>query len=373
MDSQQSIPVTVMGHVTISDITDNVPKILVDKDNAVHPANMARIISRALSRESNYFIHKMAFGNGGTIVDAAYQITYKTPNDGQAPDTSEWKSRLYNETYYEIVDDSNINIGVGPGSSHTNDPVSSTSSGPGVRSEELGLISKVTIEVILNPFEPSGQSATDLLFPTEGTEDAFVFDELGLFTAGSPLTPTPGYQDVDVSEKYDTDSTGLTPTTVYTFTVTVNGGTPRVVSFNTGVGSGVGGDILYSDLLSILNSDPNLAGAAGCTVRISNATGTVNTFGRLQFMSNNSGLASSVVIDSTVMPANWLFSNLSGYVGLGDSMQGQDAGVRNDPTNPANEGERMLTHLIFSPVRKSANRTIKVVYTLTVQVARSFA
>lgn len=372
MHAQQVVPITVLGHVSISDITDDVPVVLLDKSNAVHPANMARVISRALSREANSYIHRIAFGNGGTIVDAAYQITYKTPNDGQSPDTAEWKSRLYNETYHEIIDDSNVNIGVGPGSSKLNDPVSSPSSGPGVRSEELGLVSKVTIEVILNPFEPSGQATTDILSPIEGTEDAFVFDEIGLFTSGAPLTPTPGYQNVDVSGKFDTDSTGLASNSTYTFTITIDGGTPRVINFNKGVGSGVGGDILYSDLLSTLNSDPNLAGASGCTVKISNATGSENTFGKLQFVSESSGLVSSINIDETNPPTNWLFSSLTGYVSLEPSVPGQNAGVRNNPTDPASEGERLLTHLIFSPIRKSANRTIKIVYTLTVQIARSY-
>jgi hypothetical protein len=359
-----TLPIEVVGHVKI---TDDLGTVLLDKRNSVHPQNLARVFARALAHEDNYYINRVAFGNGGTIVDAAYQITYKTPNDGQAPDTSEWKSRLYNETYTEIIDESNINIGSGAGASPTNDPVHSTSSGPGVRSEESGLVSKVTIEVVLNPYEPTGQSSTDLLYPNEATEDAFVFDEIGLFAPGAPHTDTAAYQDVDINTKLDMDITGLAQTTVYQFSIVVDGGTQQDITFNTGVGSGVGGQIQYSDLVAILNASVN-----GCTAKISNEAGTVNTFGKLRFISNTSGVGStiSIVVPST-LPANWLFSNLTGYTGVLLTQPGQAEGNKNNPTEPAKEGERLLTHLIFSPVRKSANRTLSVVYTLTIQVARS--
>lgn len=363
---EATLPINIAGHVKI---TDDLGNTLLDRTNAIHPQNAARVIARALANEKNFYIHRVAFGNGGTIVDAAYQITYKTPNDGQSPDTSEWKSRLYNETYSEIVDDSNINIGSGEGSSPENDPVSSVSSGPGVRSEEYGLISKVVVEVVLNPYEPSGQTATDIINPTEETEDAFVFDEIGLFTTGAPHVSTAGYQDVNVNGKFDYDITGLAQATVYTFSITVDGGTTQTISFNTGIGTGPGGEILYNDLISILNAPGNLTGV---TAIISNQSGTVNTFGKLRFVSNTTGSSSTIDIDvPETLPANWLFNNLTGYNGVEASSNGKDQGDKNNPTNPDREGERMLTHLIFSPVRKSANRTLTVVYTLSVQVARS--
>ena len=213
---------------------------------------MARVIARALANENNFHIHRIAFGNGGTIVDAAYQITYKTPNDGQEPDTAEWKSRLYNEVYSEIIDDSSVSIGSGSGTSPSNDPPSSSSSGPGVRSEELGLISKVTVQCVLNPFEPKGQTSTDILNPVENTEDAFVFDEIGLFTTGASHVATSGYQDVDVGEKFDTSDTGLANGNNYAFNIKVDGGSFQTISFTApSVGSGVGGAILYLSLIHI--------------------------------------------------------------------------------------------------------------------------
>ena len=151
---EQNLPINVKGHVKIEDDQGNV---LLDRDNAVHPQNMARVIARAFSREDNYWIHRIAYGNGGTTVDAAFQITYNSPNDGQSPDSNTWDSRLYNETYSEIINESVGGglLGTDPGSSGPNagqrpgggaDPSGDPSSvehvsGPGVRSNELGLTS----------------------------------------------------------------------------------------------------------------------------------------------------------------------------------------------------------------------------------------
>jgi hypothetical protein len=359
-NNKDFLPVSVKGHVRI---TDDLNNVLLDKTNAIHPENMARVFARALSNENNFYIYRMAFGNGGTIVDAAYTITYKTPNDGQAPDTAGWKSSLYNETYSEIVDDSSALDDTGPGASPINDVAKNS-----VVSSESGLISSVTVSVTLNPFEPAGQSTTDILPPSESTGDAFVFDEIGLYTTGAPHNATLGYQEVNVSNKLDTDSSGLAVNTNYTFTISVDGGTAQVITIDTGIGSGAGGDILFSDLTNIINSV-----LVGATVAISNASGTVNTFGNLRFVSNSSGSTSSINITTpSTIPSNWLFSNLTGFGGsVSPAVAGQDQGFQNDPTNPALEGERLLTHLIFSPVRKSANRTLTIKYVLSIQVARS--
>jgi hypothetical protein len=359
-----TIPVRVIGHVSICDDLGNV---LVDKFNAVHPQNLARVFARGLANESNSFVYRVAFGNGGTIVDAASSITYKTPNDGQAPDTATWRSKLYNETYTEIVDDSDINIGQGIGSSKINDPASTLSSGPGVRSQENGMVSSVVINVVLNPFEPAGQTNTDQLFPKENTEDLFVFDEIGLFTAGAPLLATSGLQNVNVNTKLDSSVTGLSQNTTYTFAIVIDAGTTQVINILTGVGSGVGGEILYSDLVPLINNK-----LTNGKVKISNSSGTINTYGKLQFTSNTTGQSSSVDIDiPTSPPTNWLFGALTGYFGIDLGISGVDQGNQNNLSNPAKEGERMLSHLIFSPVRKSANRTLTINYTLTIQVARS--
>jgi len=191
MNSDFSVNVT--GHCHIEDDENNV---LLDKCNAIHPQNMARVIARALSNESNFSIYRIAFGNGGTVTDAAYNITYNSPNDGQPPDVNTWDSRLYNETYSEIIDEGNIALntllGTDPGSGDreggganpANDPVSSPHvSGPGVRSTELGVTSQIVITSVLNPSEPTGEFVTDA--SASNTESTFTFDEIGLYTSGS--------------------------------------------------------------------------------------------------------------------------------------------------------------------------------------------
>ena len=69
---QEILPVKVIGHLHIE---DDLGTVLVDKHNAIHPQNMARVITRALANESNYFVKQIAFGNGGTDINAALALT----------------------------------------------------------------------------------------------------------------------------------------------------------------------------------------------------------------------------------------------------------------------------------------------------------
>ena len=360
------IPVQVKGHVHIQ---DDQGTVLLDQDNAIHPRNMSRLISRALSHESNSWIHRIAFGNGGTVVDAAFQITYNPPNDGLTPDPAGWESRLYNETYSEITDESDIGLGEGPGANPGGDPPSIPHvSGPGVRSTELGLTSEVVVEVVLNPGEPSGQYSSDDQAPIEDTESDFSFDEIGLFTNGLPTIQTAGYQNVDVSNKTDTAATGLAPNFTYTFNVVIDGGVQQTINVTTpSSGSGTSGEILFSDVIPLINAQ-----VVGATATITD--GTNQTFGYLKFSSNTTGTTSSVAVEDLGAgnyPPNFLFSNIVGFLAIESPVVGEDAGVQNDPTNPDRERERLLTHIIFSPVLKSSNRTLTITYTLTVSVARS--
>ena len=240
-----SLPLDVKGHVRIADDLGN---ILVDSDNAVHPQNMARVIARALANESNYYVYRIAFGNGGTTVDAAYTITYNPPHDGQSPDTKTWDSRLYKETYSEIVDDNDhlAEMGVDPGSAGDEEgqrpgggsvpaddpPTVPNVSGPGVFSNELGLTSEVVVYCVLNPNEPKSEYLTDTLAPTESTDTSFTFDEIGLYTLGAAGIDTGGYQNIDVGTKLSTDViTGFAAGNAYSFDVAVDGAAPVTVGF----------------------------------------------------------------------------------------------------------------------------------------------
>jgi len=408
------IPFQVKGHVKVCDDLGNV---LIDKPNAVHPQNMARVIARALSNEHNFHIHRIALGNGGTFINPSFQIEYNTPNDGQPPDSRTWDSRLYNETYSEIVDEgegtvgggtSDADLGTDPGSAGPNagnrpgggavpasDPASVPHvSGPGVRSNELGLTSEVVITSVLNPNEPLGQLPSDGAGPSEDPDSSFTFDELGLYTEGNPALDSNASHDINVGNKTSDDDTGLAANTAYHFNVYYDDGAGTVIPatnilFTTpaGGGSGPSGEILYGDLCDAINtSDPlwgtptALPGSSTMTITNTNpafASLPVDeqTFGFLRFTSGDAGAGVQIIITAgaATNPPYDMVAALNDPTGgiLQAAVDGQDAGVQNNPVSWTSERERLLTHIVFSPVLKAANRTLTITYTLTVSVART--
>lgn len=394
----ENLPIKIRGHVHIKDDLDNV---LVDKHNAVHPQNLARAFARALSNESNFRIEAMAFGNGGTFINATQQIQYNTPHDGQAPDTKTWDSRPYKETYREIVQEGNPTLnpllGTNPagGAVASSDPTSIPHvSGPGVRSSELGLTSEVVVTCVLNPNEPRGQYTSDIVNPLEDPDSSFMFDEIALFTSGAPETAKFGYQNLDVGDRNANSDTGLTANTIYKFTMTIDGGSPMIIRMQTpsGGGSGSGGEILYGDLVKALRTGQASWGIQvdgvpvtgvnawnnDANVDITNdgsfdaAVPAAETFGYLRFRSTSTGSGSSIAISPG--PDHNLLSALNPPTGaqIVTAVPGKNQGVQNNPTSSTTERERMLTHVIFSPVLKSKNRTLTITYTLTISVARSY-
>lgn len=405
--NKEFIPVTVKGHVNI---TDDLGNVLLDKDNAIHPQNMARIIARALSNEHDFFINRIAFGNGGTIVDAAYTVTYRTPNDGQTPDVATWNSRIYHETFSKIIDDGqtvlNPLLGQDPGSADANtgfrsgggavptsDPVTIQHvSGPSVRSVDLGLTSEVVISATINADEPRSQFLTDSNAPTQSTEATFVFDEIGLYTSGASAIPSGGYQYIDVGNRTSVSDTGLTKNSTHSFRVAFNGGSPLLITFTTPVlgGSGSNGEILYGDLCQAINTGASSWGFSGssplplnASISITDNTGGTFpsivgaiTYGFLKFTSGTSGSTSRVSLNETSWTTHetiTFLTNINAPLGgtLKPPVSGAIAGLQNAPTNPSTERERLLAHLIFSPILKSANRLLNITYTLTISVGRT--
>lgn len=398
---QSFLPVSMIGHVVA---VDDLGNTVLDAYNAIHPQNMARIIARALANEAQSSIYRMAFGNGGTLVDAAFTVTYKTPNDGQSPDIATWDSRIYNETYSEIVDEGqttlNPLLGTDPGSADLNtgvragggavpssDPVAVPHvSGPGVRSNELGLTSEVIISCTLNGNEPRGQFANDSV--EVSTESDFVFDEIGLYTEGAPAINTSGYHQIAFGTvaKTSTDDTGLLAGTTHSYNITVDGGSLQTITFTTpgSGGSGPGGQILYGDLCEAMNTnDPTwsiLPSAPSATFQITDLTGGTfptiagaQTSGFLQVQSPSSGATSAINLSGASTTAFLAQLNPPSGAQLLAPVQGTVAGLQNSPTAPASQRERLLSHLIFSPVLKTANRTLAITYTITISVARSLS
>ncbi len=394
-----TIPLEIKGHVKI---VDDLGNVLLDQDNAVHPQNMSRVIARALSNEDNFKINRIAFGNGGTTIDAAFNITFKSPNDGQPPDIQTWESRLYNETYSEIVDDSNtaalgtdpgsagprVGTRAGGGSDPTGDPTSVEHvSGPGTRSRELGLTSEVLIVSVLNPNEPSGQFASDQTL--SNINSPFTFDELGIYTTGQQAAASAGIQDVNVNNKVSTDTTPLAANTTYGFRIAVDAGVAAPSYTTIKVQTPLTGTITYGALCEAINDSPFdgivVTGTipTNGTVSITDSTfGTyqsidgLQTFGFLRFSSSTSGATSKILLadgsDDTNDGSLPLFATLdNGVYNAINPINGSDKGVQNNATVSSGEQERLLTHLIFAPVIKTANRTLTITYTLTVSVART--
>lgn len=162
----------VVGSVQIKDDLGNV---LVDKQNAIHPANMATAIARGLSNANNYQIYKLKLGNQGTYIDSSQQIVFRPPN------TTGTSADLYNPTYVEVVDDSQQSVGVGNSVTFTNIPNST--------STRVIITCVVSANEAVNRSTDQSDSTTASNGGLDGVDDTptegeFFFDELGLFTAG---------------------------------------------------------------------------------------------------------------------------------------------------------------------------------------------
>jgi hypothetical protein len=381
------LPISVSTDIIIKDT--HTQEILHRGSNAIHPQNMARIIARALANEPNSIIHRIAFGNSGSYIDSASNIIFRPPNTGE---TDGWQSRLYNEVYSEIVDEENIffkqdlgsadssNIRIGGGSSPDDDPA-----GGGVTSTEVGLKSNITIVCVLNENEPSGQVLTDDLGVTvEENERCFIFDEIGLYSPGKQARNTNGYTNVDIQDKKSTDNSNLATSTAYNMTITVNGVSYSCVVTTPASGTGTMGEITYGDICEGLNTGSWITSGTQINNYVyfyvtDDSEGTYTTiinkqsYGYFTVQSKTTGTSSSVVITCNNNVSDFFYTltnTICANCNIG-SVNGDVAGVQNDPINPSNERERLLTHFIFSPILKSANRSITIEYTLTISISET--
>ena len=381
-DFRSELNITLKGHVLI--VSETTGEILLDEHNDIHPQNAARMIARKLSNEDNSYIFRLAFGDGGSFTDTSGEITYKLPNDGN--NGGGWESRLYHETYAEVVDDESGELGSDPGSSGPDNirigdgalPLSDPP-GTGTLSNDLGQTSDIIITMYINENEPA-----------EGT-DIFIFNELGLYSSGLGAVDTPAVASVDVGDKQSDDNAvpALTPFGSYSIGLVVDGVSKSQVITLPSQGSGVGGLFTYGDVCEGLNtgnwytSGDILTGSV--YFYITDHTGgdypTIagkESFGFLTVQSKTTGdLSTLVLTESTpvlgetnllLLLGNSLTSNVNVK-----AESGQDAGVKNNLLVPDTERERLMSHLIFSPISKAVGSIIKIVYTIIVGVAEDNA
>ena len=157
--------ISVDGHVLIKDIDTD--EVILDKHNAINFENFSLALAGLLTNTFNsenslsYGLHGLALGNGGTVIDAVGNITYRSPN------VDEPTGVLYQETYRKTLGASDATSEVVRYPNET--------------------YSDVVTTITLDYDEPSDQLATDTA--TGDTETDYIFDELGLVTEeGSFLT-----------------------------------------------------------------------------------------------------------------------------------------------------------------------------------------
>lgn len=372
--------VSVLGHVHIQDI--NTKEVYLDKYNKIHPENAARIIARALAHESNSYIYRLALGDGGAQFVAG-QVVINPPLDGS--DGSGWETRLYNETYSEIVDETSPLVGTDPGSYDSNglrvgggavpadDPATDN-----VVSQEAGTKSNVIITCYLNENEPVSQ-VSDMTTPTSGSENDYVFSELGLYSPGSQAVSSPGYSTVYLNNKTSSDTSLLVASTQYGLALTVNGTSYTCTIQTPSSGTGSSGAITYGDICEGINGGSWITSGDAIYNNVyvyitDDTNGTYASItnkqssGQLIFQSKSTGTSSSVSLSTSATFFTTLVNNIVGYINYATET-GANAGVANDPTNSSNERERLLTHITFSPITKSKGSSLVLTYSLTISVS----
>lgn len=154
------------GHILIRD--KNTKEEIVNKRNAIHYGNMARIVAEALNNTADSYINFIAFGNGGTSVDASGgKVLYRSPRVSEAYEAA---ASLYSKTYHKDIQglqsDDNNKIEIITGASFTD----------------------IKMTVTLGYGEPNGSEAESTGNPQEvfdtsiTNEGDYIFDELGVFT-----------------------------------------------------------------------------------------------------------------------------------------------------------------------------------------------
>ena len=167
---QDNSKVSVEGHVLIKDFDSG--EILLDKYNAINFQNFALAVAKTMANQladgKGYCISKLAFGYGGTTVDASGNITYNEPK--VSGETS--------KGLYTASKDNSVSPAVDLQVAVTTFTVNDADNQP---------YSDLECKVVLDYNFPADAATVDDYDSTDSAE--FVFDEIGLITdAGTYLT-----------------------------------------------------------------------------------------------------------------------------------------------------------------------------------------
>lgn len=149
--------IKIRGFLKIYD--PNSGEILREQENHIHYENMSEALAYTLSNRGYGTAYQMAFGNGGSSVDATGLITYLPTN------TSTQNAELYNQTFAKIIDDRLI---------QNSDPLNNKMT---VMHTSGNLYSDIVFTCLLDYGEPAGQLAFD---NGTATDDLYTFDEMGI-------------------------------------------------------------------------------------------------------------------------------------------------------------------------------------------------
>lgn len=152
--------ISIDGHCLIKDADTG--EVLLDKHNAINFQNFAYAVANLLANKTqsgnNFYVAKMAFGYGGSIVDANGNVAYRDPKVDGA------NGGLYNPL---MGSDSN--------------PYKKAVTSIDVIDAESNPYSDITVKVILDYDEPGNDPVLDNAQNSETPGD-WVIDEIALMT-----------------------------------------------------------------------------------------------------------------------------------------------------------------------------------------------
>jgi hypothetical protein len=309
---------------------DDLGNTVRDQHNSIHVQNFTRIFARALANEPNSSIYSIALGDGGTYDTINKTIVKKSVNNGKYPDEATWMSRLYNQTHTIKYTDAEV------------------------ASAETNLSSTVIATAKLLPNTPLEHYKYYAGISKTPTDYLFKIDELGLFTSGTDIIPTPGTQHCIFSKIKLSDRMNL-PQNSYTFTIRINNNNNVTVTIPVG---SVNDD--YNYMITSINKQLL---QYGCSVVLKQYINESH----LIFTTTAGGKSAVVNVHRSDSNVDIFKALNTTFRSFDYSVNGTNAGVDNDVVY-SREGNRLLTHLIMAPIYKPLDRTYTFKYIINLNI-----